>query len=462
MHVVLLGLSHHTAPVEVRERFSFSPDEIESTLREIASSVPVSEIALLSTCNRLELYASCESIAADRSADRLKRAVARARSVPEALAEAHLFTRTDDSAVRHLMRVAGGLDSMILGEDQILGQVRGALRSAQNAGTAGPSITALFQESIACGKRIRTDTALGRGGFSIGHAAVELAGSIFANLSEATVLMLGAGKMSEITVRHLVDNGARRVVVVNRTHARALAMAERVGGRAVPYETLAETLVTADIVIASTASPQPILNRAILQPVVRKRRGRPLFLIDIAVPRDIDPDVSRLDDVFLKNIDDLQAVVDADSQERAADADRAEAITEEHAVRFATWHRGREAAPVIADIRTKLESIRQNDLAQLRAKLPHLSDRDWLAIETATRAMMNRVSRHAAVRLKHEAGNGGDAPADGYDLASAAREIFGLTGIDEGAEKISNPEGGDLDDLQVASMTSRPLPEDER
>ncbi|HZT43852.1 MAG TPA: glutamyl-tRNA reductase [Chthonomonadaceae bacterium] len=425
MVLVLVGISHHAAPIAVRERLSCPDSLLPGALTAAAACPGVQEAAILSTCNRMEIYAVTETPDAATAYALLSAHLVRFYQVPEATFAPYLYRKVDHEAVSHLLRVASGLDSLVLGEAQILGQVRTVLKAAEEAGTLGSTLHTLFQQAISGGKRVHTETALGRGAFSIGRAAVDLARGIFDDLSRATVLILGAGKMSELTVRYLVQNGVHFVVVANRTYEKAVTLAERLGGKAIQYDLFAEALLTTDIVISSTAAPHPILRREMLAPIMRRRRGRPLFLIDIAMPRDIDPDVADLENVFLYNIDDLQAVVVEEAKERAAEAVRAEAIAADEAAKFLAWYRTREAAPVITQLRDRLEQIRQDDLAQLRARLGHLSEREWQAIETATRAMMNRVAREPILRLK-QASSETDSGTARYDLLSAAREIFGL------------------------------------
>ncbi|HLV81049.1 MAG TPA: glutamyl-tRNA reductase [Chthonomonadaceae bacterium] len=425
MVLALVGISHHATPIAVRERLSCSDALLPGALAAMAACPGVQEAAILSTCNRMELYALLDTPDADTAYALLAAHLARFHQAPESLFAAYLYRKSDHEAVLHLLRVASGLDSLVLGEAQILGQVRAALKAAEEAGTLGSTLHALFQQAITGGKRVHTETALGRGAFSIGRAAVDLARGIFEDLSRAAVLVLGAGKMSEMTVRYLVENGVQFVVVANRTYDKAAALAGRLGGKAIQYDQFAEALLTSDIVIASTAAPHPILRRDMLAPIMRKRRGRPMFLIDIALPRDVEPEAAGLDNVFLYNIDDLQAVVAEGARERAAEAAYAEAIAAEEAARFVAWRRAREAAPVITRLRDRLEQIRQDDLAALRARLGHLSEREWQAIETATRAMMNRVAREPILRLK-QASSAPDGETARYDLLSAASEIFGL------------------------------------
>lgn len=424
MPFVLSGISHHTAPIGVRERLSIPEHRLPSALTALMEYKGVREAVLLSTCNRVEVYAMIDGASTEQAHDLLANYFASYHHLSRSEFATCLYPKAEHAAAEHLMRVASGLESLIIGEMQILGQVRQALRVAQETETIGSILTNLFQQAITTSRRIQNETGIGRGAFSIGHAAVDLASHIFTDLSTATVLILGAGKMSELTVRHLLSNGVRSVVVANRTFERARQMAEAFGGRAVHYDTFPDELVNADIVIASTAAPHFILRKELLQPIIKRRRGKPLFLIDIAVPRDIDPHVEELNNVFLYNIDDLQAVVEQEGSQRIAEAQRAEVIARDETDKFMTWYRSRTAVPVISQLKSRLEQIRQDDLALLRAKLRHLPEREWQAIETATLAMMNHVAREPILRLKRETDR--SAESEPYNLFTATCEIFGL------------------------------------
>ena len=422
-------MSHHSAPIEVRERLSCSDYQLSDALAALAACPIAQECVLLSTCNRMEIYAVVSTPAAQEGYHALTAHLAAYHSLPLSQFQSHLYLKSDGEAALNLMRVAGGLDSMALGETQIIGQVRSALLAAQQAGTAGSVLHALFQQALAGSRRVQNETNLMRGAFSVGRAAVDMAGHIFSDLSRASVLILGAGETSELTARHLVASGVKFLVVANRTFDRAAALAETLGGTAIHYDAFPEALVSADIVIASTAAPHPIVRRETLQPILRKRKGRSLFLIDLSVPRNIAPDVADLENVYLRNIDELQEVVSEDSQTRLVEARQGEAIARAEADKFLAWYRARDAAPVIGRLKERMEQIRQDDLTILRGKLGHLSERDWQAIETATRAMMNHVVRTPILRLKREvsAEEADDSASPlRYDLATATREIFGL------------------------------------
>ncbi len=441
MHLVLVGLSHHIAPIAMRERVNCSDMQLPLALLAASERPGVREVAILSTCNRMEVYALVEAAHVSGAFEQVARHLAEHHRVPHTELTPFLYMKHDQEVALHLMRVASGLDSLVLGEAQILGQVKGALRAAQAAGTAGSALTALLQQSISAGRRTQAETGLGKGAFSIGHAAVDLASKVFGELSHAGVLILGAGKMSEVTARHLRNSGVASVLVANRTYARAEALAGKLGGRAIHYDAFPDELRRADIVIASTAAPHPIITRAMLAPVLRKRRGNPLILIDIAVPRDIDTDVLSLDNVFLYNIDDLQAVVAQEAHGRKSEVGHAETILAEECARFVAWYRNREAAPVITQLRQKLDRIREEELALLRTQLDSLTEREWQKVEAAFRSMSTKYAKEPILRLKREtAGTGqvGEADPQRYDLLSATREIFQLES--ESSSRRTRPE----------------------
>jgi glutamyl-tRNA reductase len=441
VQLALIGLSHHQAPIEVREKLSCPEHALPHALRALTACTGVREAVILSTCNRMELYLLVDDGGREGVLPILVRHLATHHNVPSHLFEPFLYNKHDQEAVAHLLRVSSGLDSLVLGEAQILGQVRHALRAALHAKAAGGTLEKLFNQALAAGKRVQNETGLGRGGFSIGHAAVDLAARIFDDVSRARVLILGAGKMSELTAKHLVRQGVKFVVVANRTYERAVSMAERLGGRAIHFEEAFRTeLGQSDIVIASTASPHPILNRANLLPTLRQRRGKPLFLIDIAVPRDIDPDVNDLNNVFLYNIDDLQNYLAEYAQARASEVGRAENLVHEETARFMAWYRSREAAPVITAFRSHLDGIRSQYLEIFGSRLAHLSERDRRTVEAMVSAMMDQVARDPILRLKREAQGADEDEGDSaptYDLLAATAEIFGLHG------KLSLPERAD-------------------
>lgn len=423
MNLTLVGTNHHYAPIEVRERLSTSPARLAAHLRELKRAAHLSELTLLSTCNRTEIYAAHPVYSAEEMRISIVSALSEMHGLPRTHFESLLYCKTQSDAVRHLFRVVSGLDSIAVGEAQILGQIREAFRVAQEEQTVDVTLTALFQQALSIGKRIQTETELGKGSFSIGHAAVDLASKIFDDLSQATVLILGAGKMSELTAQQLVRNNVKVVFVANRTYERASELAEKLGGTAIPYDRFPDYLVKSDIVISSTAAPHPILGKSDLLPVMKKRRGKPLFLVDIALPRDIEANVSDLENVYLYNIDSLQEIVAEQSQNRSREIALAEQMVQEETEAFLVWKRSRDAAPAIGEIRSRLETIRLDDMAILGNKLRHLSERELAAIETATKAMMNHVSREAILQLKADTES---LTPRLYSLEEAARLLFGV------------------------------------
>ncbi len=437
MHLVLVGLSHHAAPIEIRERLTCTDHRLQHALEHARSCAGVREILILSTCNRMEVYALTEGPDPVSAYAGICRHLSAFHNVPELLFEPYLYRKAEQDVVSHLLRVASGLDSLVLGEAQILGQVRFALRSAHRAGAAGGVLSRLFQQALTCGKRVQQETGLGRGAFSIGHTAVDLASRIF-TLKDANVLILGAGKMSVLTARHLAANGVKVILVANRTYERAVVMAEAVGGTAISYDDFPDYLTRSDIVISSTAAPHPIIRRDMLLPVLRKRRGKPLFIIDIAVPRDVEADVADLDNVFLYNIDHLQEVVAERFKGRAAEAVQAEQIVTVESAEFLNWYRAREAAPVIKQLKERLDDYADKRLAILRAGISGLSARDWALVEMHIASLMDEVAREPILRLKRASTDAANASPDDvsrYDLLSAAREIFGL-GVEDTAGTI--------------------------
>ncbi len=431
MRLLMVGLAHQTAPVEVRERLAFSSSAaLAQALLSLKETLgPAGECVLLSTCNRTELYAAApEDVSAQDCIVRLTEA---AHGLPADDLEDYFEERRGHRAVEHLFRVTAGLESMILGEPDIVRQVKTAYAQASDVGTTGPTLNPLFHRALSVAKRARTETQLGRGAFSVGHAAAEMAESIFGSLAGRSILILGAGDMSEATARHLAASGANSVLVANRTFDRAAHLAESLNGRAISYDAFPNHLAQADIVIASTAAPHTIVHKPMVADAVKSRRRRPLFLIDIAVPRDIDADVADLDGVYLYNIDDLRAVVDADSAERRQEAERAAAIVHNEAVTFSAWLRTqRAAAPLVSGVRAKMDTIKQEELQRLRQRLAHLSPEEWQVIEAAFTSTVNKIAHAPTVKIKDYAADGSEAAENKLDTV---REVFGLGAAEERA-----------------------------
>jgi glutamyl-tRNA reductase len=404
MKVVLVGISHHQAPVELRERAALDLQRGRELARTLAGEH--GEAVCLSTCNRTELYL------AEDSADEAERKAEAALLALEAELGPALYRLRDEAAALHLFRVAAGLDSMVPGEGEILGQVR----AAHEAGATGPILDRLFRDALHAGKKARTETAIGESPASVSSAAGALAGQVFGDLKGREVLVVGAGQTGELAIKNLVSRGATITFVANRTAERAEELTRRVGGEPLALGDVAGSLEHVDVVISSTAAPGWVLTRADVERTLHARKGRPLFLIDLAVPRDLDPGIHELDGCYLYDIDDLQAVVTETLAGRRREAERAEAIVAGETERFRDWQASLEVVPAIASLRARAEEIRRAELE--RAKL---SGAERRAAESVTAAVLNKLLHLPTIRMKQAA-----AAADGVIYADAVRHLFGL------------------------------------
>ena len=398
MHLFLLGVSHRTTPVDVRERLDFAARGLETALSALAVRPNASEAVVLSTCNRAELYVACDDVPAAR-ADLLA-FLAEYHGLPPGEVVPHLYERVDAGAALHLFRVAGGLDSLVVGEPQILGQVKDAYAAATEGRTTGPVLNKVFPWSFTVGKRVRTETGLSEGAVSVSFAATALAKKIFGELAGRTVLVIGAGEMGKLTAQHLQAQGVGRMLITSRTLAHASALAESIGGTAVPWTDLLASLAQADIVVTATGARLPILTRPQVEGVVRGRRNRTLFLIDIALPRDVDPAVGDLESVFLYNIDDLQAIVQENLTRRVGEVARAEAIVADEVRKFETWLSAREAIPTVVALRQRFEAIRRNELDRLQPKLAGLPPEARTRVDEITRLLVEKLLITPTEQLK--------------------------------------------------------------
>lgn len=384
VHLMMAGLSHHTAPVAVRERLAFGPEQLRVIVRAARQIPGAVEAAVLSTCNRTEVYTAGRI----RDISVLKSFLEEHGGLE---VSPHLYAREGSGVVRHLFRVASGADSMVLGEGQVLGQVRDAARLAVEEGSPCPTIRRLFESAVVCGRRVRTETEIGRGAVSVSHTAVELARQIFGNLKGRSILLVGAGETAELTAKALVQHGVSFIVVANRTLERAEMLAETFGGKAVGYDEFPERLGTADIVITSTAAPHTIVSVETARKAADRRRGRPIFFIDLALPRDVEPSVGDLDNVFLYNLDDLQEMVQRSLEGRGSELDAVNAIIEEQAREFELWLGRLEIVPVMSEFQARLEQIRQREWSRSERKLAALTTAQRETVERMTRAMMKRI-----------------------------------------------------------------------
>jgi glutamyl-tRNA reductase len=404
MTVFVTGLSHRNAPVALREQLAVEEDKLRELLRDVHATGVLREAVLLSTCNRVELYAVAEAPGEARAA--VFRHLCRYRGIDPAAVESALYTHEDEEAVRHAFRVAASLDSMMIGEPQILGQVKDAFALAQACEVVGPALHTLFTQAFTVAKKVRTETEIGRHAVSVAFAAVELARKIFTTLAGKSVLLLGAGKMSELAARHLVEQGAFPIYVVNRTWSRAQELARALAGTAVPFDELPTALEAVDIVIASTGSTNPVVTREAVQRVMQARRGRPLFFIDIAVPRDVEAGVSTLDDVYCYDIDALRQVVDANIRERVREAQRAEGLVDREVTRFGARMRDVEVIPTIVSLRERLEEIRLGEVRKTLARLPEASAETRAAIDALSSGIVNKIL-HAPITKLRESSRAG-------------------------------------------------------
>lgn len=424
MPIAVIGANHRSAPIEVRERFAIGRSETPSVLANLVDTGVSREAVLLSTCNRTELYVSLADL--DRGDAAFRDVLAgRLGTAPETLS-GYLYLHRDRSAVEHLYRVAAGLDSMVLGEPQIQGQVKEAYHLAQETrGVSGPvvgtTLNRLFQNAFSVGARVRTETELGLGAASVSTAAVELTKKIFGSLRGRNALVLGAGEMSEITLELLRDEGVRSWVVTNRTYDRAVDLATRWGGRAVAWEELGSALPGAEIVICSTSAPHPVLTLERFRAALPRRLSRPMCIVDIAIPRDVDPRVGAEPNVFLYNVDDLRQIVDASLDRRRAEIPHAETIIANGVEDFWNWHASLAVVPTIRDLRERGESVRQAEVERALRRLEHLPPEDRQAIEAMTRSMLNKLLHSPTVRLREAAGNG-----RGTSVLDAVRYLFEL------------------------------------
>jgi len=398
VHLLLVGVSHRTAPVELRERLDFASRGLDTAVMALAERRAASEAAVVSTCNRAEMYVVCEDV--DRTREDLLAFLCEFHQVAPADVQDHLYQRVDTDAARHLFRVASGLDSLVVGEPQILGQVKDAYGVASAKQTVGPVLNKLFHWSFGVGKRVRSETALAEGAVSVSFAAVSLARKIFGHLAGRSVLVVGAGEMGKLTALHLKGQGIGRLTITSRTLASAQQLASVVGGDVIPWSDLAPTLVDSDIVITATGAAQPVLTRAMVQAAVPASRTRPLFIIDIAVPRDVEADAGEIEQVFLYNIDDLQAIVHDNLSKRSAEVGKAEMIVDAEVGKFSQWQRSRGAIPTVVALRQRFEAIRRAELERLEPKLAALPPEARGRVDEITRLIVEKLLLQPTEQLK--------------------------------------------------------------
>jgi glutamyl-tRNA reductase len=425
MQVLLIGVSHRTTPVELRERLDFSTRGVDRALTALAGAGSHDEAAIVSTCNRVELYVGCKEVEGARAG--IERFISEFHGVPAGELAPHLYAKVGPDAVRHLFRVAAGLDSLVVGEPQVLGQVKEAYNVAAQLGYTGTLLNKLFHAAFAAGKRVRSETALSEGAVSVSYAAVSLARKIFGNLKGRTVLVLGAGEMGKLTAIHMQAQGIARLIIMSRTSAHAAALAQTIGGIAMPWESLPTALTEADILITATGASTPIVSRGMVAQTMKARRKRPLFIIDIAVPRDVEAAAGEIEQVFLYNIDDLQATVRENLARRASEVSRAEAIVGEEVDKFGAWFRSRGAIPTVVALRQRFEAIRRAELERLDFKLSTLPPEARARVDEITHLIVEKLLLTPTEQLK--------ALQDAEAVASYAEALTRLFGLSEQDER---------------------------
>src|SRR6266566_2420418 len=415
MQLALVGISHKTAPVEIRERLAFNSEALRSALTALVGRQEITEAMILSTCNRVEVVAESPD-------DRLIREfLCEFHQIPHDSVSKHFYSFRNADAIRHVFRVAASLDSMMIGEPQILGQVKEAYRIAADAGTVGMHLSALMNRAFAVAKKVRNETGISQSAVSVSYAAVELARKIFGDLTGKTVMIIGASKMGELAAKHLRRNGVSSVLVTNRTFERAVELAKVFEGAAVPFEHFTDHMDRADIVISSTGAPHFIITKTLAEQIIHRRKNNPMFFIDIAVPRDIDPMVNEIDNAFLYDIDDLQQVIDANLKERMKEALRAEEIVDKEVEAFCSKMQSREVVPTIVQLRDTIEKLRRDEIERNRRHLKDLSPEQQAAVDQINKSLVNKILHTPIEQLKHLTHD-----PQGPDIAGLIRKIFNV------------------------------------
>lgn len=418
MGFLAFGMNHKTAAVDLRERVAFAPEQLADTMQRLRAETMTQEVAILSTCNRTEIYCSQDH----PDAERLLVWFAAFHAIPVEDLRRCTYLHSDAGAVTHMMRVAAGLDSMVLGEPQILGQMKDAWQVARTAGTLGPHLDRLFQSTFNTAKQVRTDTAIGENPVSVAFAAVSLSRQIFSDLKRSTALLIGAGETISLVARHLFEQGVGRIVVANRTLERAELLSEPLGGQAIVLNQIPEFLSQCDIVISSTASPLPILGKGAVERALKQRRHKPIFMVDIAVPRDIEPEVGGLADVYLYTVDDLHEVIEDNLRSRQDAAEAAERLIDLGANEFMQRLRALAAVDVLRRYRLKAESLRDQELLKAQARLERGADASVVLAEMA-RALTNKLLHDPSVQLKQMSAEGR------AEALALAQELFALDDV---------------------------------
>ena len=431
MNLIVIGVNHQTAPVEVREQFTISEARLPEALKTLAAQPGIEEAMIVSTCNRVELIARTKDADANLDGCLKKMYGVDAQSYRK-----YLYEYRERDAIRHVFRVASSLDSMVVGEPQILGQVKEAYATARAVGALNSQLDALYSRAFAVAKRVRTETAIATSAVSIASVAVELAQKIFGNLEGKSVYLVGAGKMCELAARHLLAHGATKLYVGNRTYERAAALAKKFNGEPISFDHLYETVDRADIVISSTGAPHTIFRKEHGERFLARRKNRPMFFIDIAVPRDVDPEMNKLDGIFVYDIDDLQQVVASHISDRRAEADRAEAIVQLEVDRFQARLQTLDVVPTIVSLQEHLETVRQAEIDRVRGRLGMLTPEQEMAIEALSRGIINKIMHTPITTLKSAARESSESTT----IVDLVRKLFNLRDTRKSESENSNAE----------------------
>ncbi|QPJ65920.1 MAG: glutamyl-tRNA reductase [Candidatus Nitrohelix vancouverensis] len=417
--LVMVGVNHKGTPVEIRERLAFTPSKIEESAERLVGRYEIIEHIILSTCNRVEIYARVKD--QDEGIRSLKKFIAEFHGLSFNDLDRYFYSYRDYRCVEHLFCVSSSLDSMVLGESQVLGQVKDAYNQARAMQATGMVLNQLFEKAFTVAKKVREETGIAERGVSISSAAVELARKIFEDLENHSILLVGAGEMAELAAKHLISYGVKTVYVASRTYERAVTLASTLNGAAIDFANFNEELHRADIVITSTGAPHFIIKKEMIEQAIHKRKNKPMFFIDIAVPRDIEPEVNELENVYLYDIDDLQSVVSANIKEREKEAIEAMDIIHGEVEKFNNWVDSLDAVPTIVELRNKAELIRQKELDRTLKKMGSLSEEDRLSIEQMTTSIINKILHHPTINLKKKT-----QTQDGHHYLKAIRHLFHL------------------------------------
>jgi len=431
MNLIVIGVNHQTAPVEVREQFTISEARLPEAVKTLAAQPGIEEAMIVSTCNRVELIARTKDADANLDGCLKKMYGVDAQSYRK-----YLYEYRERDAIRHVFRVASSLDSMVVGEPQILGQVKEAYATARAVGALNSQLDALYSRAFAVAKRVRTETAIATSAVSIASVAVELAQKIFGNLEGKSVYLVGAGKMCELAARHLLAHGATKLYVGNRTYERAAALAKKFNGEPISFDHLYETVDRADIVISSTGAPHTIFRKEHGERFLARRKNRPMFFIDIAVPRDVDPEMNKLDGIFVYDIDDLQQVVASHISDRRAEADRAEAIVQLEVDKFQARLQTLDVVPTIVSLQEHLETVRQAEIDRVRGRLGMLTPEQEMAIEALSRGIINKIMHTPITTLKSVARESSESTT----IVDLVRKLFNLRDTRKSESETSDAE----------------------